>query len=98
MSRAMVFTTLIMSELLRAYSSRSQEYSVFELGVFTNRSLVYGTSFSFLLLLLVLYVPFLQPIFDTVPLNLKQWGIVLAASLIPLLVGELIKIRKHKRK
>lgn len=91
-ARAMTFTTLIVAELLRAYSSRSQKYSIFELGVFSNKALVYGTSFSFILLLIVMYVPFLQPIFDTVGLNLKQWGLVLILSLIPLLIGEVHKI------
>lgn len=96
-ARAITFTTLITAELLRAYSSRSEKYSLFEIGVFTNRTLVYGTSFSFLLLLIVLYVPFLQPIFDTIPLSFKQWEVVLIFAFIPLVIGELFKIFRPKR-
>ncbi len=59
-ARAITFATLITAELLRAYSSRSQKYTLFKIGVFSNKTLVYGTTFSFLLLLVVLYVPFLQ--------------------------------------
>ncbi len=97
MARSITFTTLIMAELLRAYSTRSQKHSLFEIGLFTNRTLVYGTGFSFFLTLLVLYIPALQPIFDTMPLDLSQWRIVLTFSFIPLIVGELYKFIPSKK-
>ena len=97
-ARALVFATLIMSELLRAYSSRSYNYTIFELGVFSNKSLVYGTGLSFVLLLGVLYIPFLQTIFDTIPLNINQWGLVLSFAMIPLVVGELGKKFRSSRR
>lgn len=96
-ARAITFTTLITAELLRAYSSRSQKYTLFNIGFFTNKTLVYGTTFSFLLLLIVLYVPFLQPIFDTIPLSFKQWEIVLVFAFVPLVIGELFKAIKLKK-
>ena len=96
-ARAITFATLITAELLRAYSSRSQKYTLFKIGVFSNKTLVYGTTFSFLLLLVVLYVPFLQPIFDTVPLGFAQWEIVLIFAFIPLVIGELYKVIKSKK-
>ncbi|MGN9166107.1 calcium-translocating P-type ATPase, SERCA-type [Tissierellaceae bacterium HCP3S3_D8] len=96
-ARAITFTTLITAELLRAYSSRSQKYTLFNIGFFTNKTLVYGTTFSFLLLLIVLYVPFLQPIFDTIPLSFKQWEVVLIFAFVPLVIGELFKAIKLKK-
>lgn len=97
MARTITFTTLIMAELLRVYSTRSQKHSLFEIGFFTNRTLVYGTGFSFFLTLIVLYIPVLQPIFDTMPLGLSHWRIVLTFSFIPLIVGELYKFIPGKR-
>ena len=91
-ARTITFTTLILAELLRAYSSRSQKHTLFKLGLFTNKNLVYSTLFSFGLMLLVLYVPFLQPVFNTFSLGLMDWKIVLPFAFIPLVVGELHKM------
>ncbi len=96
MARTITFITLILAELLRVYSTRSQKHSLFEIGIFSNMTLVYGTLFSFFLTLIVLYIPFLQPIFDTLPLGLAEWKIVLTFSFIPLIIGELYKVLPEK--
>src|SRR5690606_15974850 len=75
-ARTITFATLITAELLRAHSSRSERHLLFEIGVFSNPTMVYATSLSFLLLLAVIYVPILQPIFHTISLGLIDWGIV----------------------
>ncbi|NLJ78462.1 MAG: cation-translocating P-type ATPase [Tissierellia bacterium] len=90
--RTVTFATLITAELLRAYSSRSQDHTIFEIGILTNRSLVYATVLSFILLLMVIYIPFLQPIFHTYPLALNHWGIILLYASIPLIIGEAYKV------
>lgn len=97
-ARTITFATLITAELLRAYSSRSQKHTLFKIGFFTNRSMVYSTLFAFLLLLVVLYVPFMQDIFYTFPLGLLDWEIVLSFAFIPLVVGELGKVIFKKNK
>ena len=91
-ARTITFAALIIAELLRAYSSRSQRHTLFKIGFFTNRTLVYGTLFSFILLLVVLYVPFIQPIFNTFSLGAKDWLAILEYAFIPLIVGELSKL------
>ncbi len=91
-ARTITFATLITAELLRAYSSRSQKYTLFKIGFFTNKNMVYSTLFAFLLLIVVLYVPFMQDIFYTFPLGLLDWEIVLSFAFIPLITGELGKI------
>ena len=91
-ARTITFVTLITAELLRAYSSRSQKHTLFKIGFFTNKNLVYSTLFSFALMLAVIYIPLLQPIFDTFALGLKDWSVVLPYAFIPLVVGELDKM------
>lgn len=90
--RTIAFGTLITAELLRAYSSRSEKHTIFEIGVFSNKTLTYATLFSFVLLLIVVYMPFLQTIFHTYPLSLKDWQIVLIHAFLPLVVGEVYKL------
>lgn len=91
-ARSMAFTTLILSELLRAFSARSLDKTIFALGIFTNKKLLLGTGFSFLLTLLVLYVPTLEDAFHLVDLHMNEWIVVIICSLIPLLLGEIQKV------
>lgn len=95
-SRSIAFTTLILAELLRSYSTRSDTHTIFEIGLFSNMTLVYGTLFSFALTLAVVYIPFLQPIFDTFPMGFSDWRIVLTFAFIPLIVGEVFKVLRRK--
>ncbi len=96
-ARTIAFTTLIMAELLRAFSSRSDKYTLFKIGLFSNMTMVYATAFSFGLLLVVLYLPLLQPIFDTFALGFNEWKIVLTYAFIPLIAGELYKVIFRKK-
>jgi Ca2+-transporting ATPase len=91
-ARTYAFATLIFSELLRAYTSRSETYSVFRLGLFSNKFMVGGTLISFLLLLTALYIPSLRSVFDTTFLSIYDWIIIVIFSLIPFAAAELSKI------
>lgn len=90
-ARTITFATLITAELLRAYSSRSQRYTLFKIGFFSNKTMVWATLASFSLMLGVLYIPFLHGIFHTFSLGLTDWRIVLQFAFIPLILGELAK-------
>lgn len=92
MARTITFTTLISAELIRAYSSRSERYSIIKLGVFSNKILVWASVVSFALLLAVLYIPILQPIFKTYALSINDWLVVGSLCIIPLLAGEINKM------
>ncbi len=91
-AESMAFTTLVTSELLRAYAVRSEHHSVFTIGVFSNRSMQYAVLASLGLLLLVVYVPFLNPIFNTHPLSLRHWLVMLPFIVLPAAVFELTKV------
>ena len=90
-AETMAFVTLVLSELFRAYTSRSERYPLFKLGVFTYIWMQYAVGFSLLLLLPVVYIPALQPIFGTVPLTMGEWEMILPLILIPSVANELQK-------
>jgi Ca2+-transporting ATPase len=92
LSATMAFVTLSFSELIRAFTSRSERYSIFRIGFFENKWMFYAVGSSLILLLLVVYVPFLQPIFDTVSLEWEQWRIILPLIFVPAVVAEISKI------
>ncbi len=95
-ARSMVFSCLILAELLRAYSSRSEKYSVFKLGIFSNKKMVLSTSLSLILLVTVIYLPLLQNIFNTVALSFDDIKLVGTLALIPFILGEFTKLFKKK--
>lgn len=78
--RTIALCTLVMSQLFHVFECRSERHSIFEIKLFTNPYLVGAVTISIIMLLCVLYIPFLQGIFHTVPLMLKHWTIVLSFS------------------
>jgi Ca2+-transporting ATPase len=84
--RTIIFTSMVMFELLFVFNCRSEKYSVFRLNPFRNLALVFAVAVSFVLQLAVLYVPFLQPLFETVPLTAWDWVIVLVIASSGLLI------------
>jgi Ca2+-transporting ATPase len=91
-AETMAFITLSLCELFRAYTVRSERLSVFRIGVFSNRYMQYAVGLSIVLLLLVVSVPFLQPIFNTHFMSVKEWSIVIGLALIPAIAEELTKV------
>ena len=90
-AETMAFVTLSLCELFRAYTVRSERTSLFRQGVFSNRFMQYAVGLSVALLLLVVNVPFLQPIFNTHFLSLQEWLVVLGLALIPAVSEEITK-------
>lgn len=96
-ARTTAFTTLVMAELARAYTSRSERFSVRTIGPFTNRWMIWATASSVALLLLVVYVPFLQPVFSTTALHIDVWLVVGTLMLMPSIAAELAKLWMRRR-
>ncbi|MBE0696932.1 MAG: HAD-IC family P-type ATPase, partial [Anaerolineaceae bacterium] len=90
-AETMAFATLSLCELFRAYTVRSEHASIFELGFFSNKYMQYAVGLSITLLVLVTSVPFLQPIFNTHFMSLREWSVVLGLALIPAVSEEVTK-------
>ncbi len=91
-ARTMAFATLVLSELMRVYTCRSERVPLVRLGVFSNRWMQPAVGVSLVLMVVVIYVPFLQPIFDTVPLSWGEWALIAPLAFIPSLMAELQKV------
>jgi Ca2+-transporting ATPase len=84
----LAFVTLVVAELFRAYAARSEWVPLFKLGIFTNRWMQWAFLSSLALLLLVVYVPPLRPVFNTVPLTPTMWAVLFPFTLVPLFIVE----------
>jgi Ca2+-transporting ATPase len=91
-AETMAFMTLSLCELFRAYTVRSERISVFKLGIFSNRYMQYAVGLSITLLIMVVSVPFLQPVFNTHFPTAREWAVVLILALIPAASEELTKL------
>lgn len=91
LAATMAFATLSFSELLRAFTARSERYPILRIGMFSNRWMNYAVVSSLVLLLAVIYVPFLNPIFNTIPLGWEQWQLLLPLLFIPSIAAEITK-------
>jgi P-type Ca2+ transporter type 2C len=95
-AETMAFVTLSISELFRAYTARSEFFPLLKIGFFKNKLMNWAVLGSLVLIMLVVYVPFLQPIFNTAPLRIEHWLEVLPLVLIPSVAAEVTKIYIRK--
>jgi Ca2+-transporting ATPase len=98
-AQTVAFVTLCCSELLRAYTARSEYHSVFTIGFFSNRPMQWAVLSSLFLVLITVYVPFLRPFFGTVFLGLSDWIAMAPFILMAPIAAELVKmfLRRGKR-
>lgn len=95
-AQTLAFATLSISELLRAYSARSERFFIFQIGVLSNRFMQYAVISSLLILLGIIYIPVLDPVFNTTFLTLRDWWMIFPLILAPAVVAELSKLIQRK--
>lgn len=86
----MAFAVLSFSQLFHAFNVRSS-HSLFHVGFFSNKKMVWAFCCCVTLQLLVIMTPFLQPLFLVSPLTPLQWLVVFACSVSPVFVVEIQK-------
>ncbi len=96
-ANTMAFSTLVFCELTRAFAVRSQHRSVFQVGLFTNKTMNIAFVVGLVMQLAVMLLPPLMAIFDVCALTGSEWAVVVALSLVPLVVSELAKAFARSR-
>nr|WP_204618787.1 calcium-transporting P-type ATPase, PMR1-type [Desulforadius tongensis] len=99
LARTMAFNTLVFFQLFYVFVCRSEHHSILDIGLFTNPHLLVAVAVSAALQLMVVYVPFLQPIFKTVPLQPLHWVAVLVISFTPTFLSTItMQVRRRARR
>ena len=91
MARTIAFATIIMFELFHVFNARSLHVTVFSKDLFANKHVFTAIGVSFLLLMLTIYTGLGNFVFDTVPLSLFQWMIIVVIAVQVIIVSEAIK-------
>jgi Ca2+-transporting ATPase len=96
-AQTLAFTVLVLFQLFNVFNARSDERSAFS-GLFNNKWIWVAVLFSALLQAAVVYVPFLQRAFSTVPLSLSDWLVCIGVASTVLWLRELVKLVEWRRR
>jgi Ca2+-transporting ATPase len=91
-ARNLAFSTLVFSELFRAFAARSTTRTFWEVGAFTNLRLLGVVVVSVLVQLAIQHMPVTQAFFEIGTLSLSDCGLTVLAGLCPVTVIELHKL------
>ncbi|NLR31324.1 cation-translocating P-type ATPase [Levilactobacillus tujiorum] len=92
----MAFATLGLIQLFHAFNSKSIHGSIFTVGLFKNKFFNWAILIAFALLAMTILVPGLNSMFHVATLNMFQWGIVLGASFMMIVLVEIVKFFQRR--
>ena len=95
--QTITFTTLAFAQLFQALATRSTHDSLFKIGISSNKAGMGLAFLTFILQMAVVYVPFLQNLFNTQSLSLQELAISLLASSVVFFAIEGEKLVKRIR-
>lgn len=93
-AQTLSFVVLSGSQLIHALNMRSEDKSIFSIGLFSNIYLIGAIILGVLLQLFVILIPPIASVFKVYMLTLNDWIFVILLSLVPLVINELFKIIK----
>ena len=98
-SMTIAFMTLSMVQIAHTLNARSRTKSLFSSGLFSNLWLLAAIVVSVFVQLMAVEIDFLRQVLHTVSLSWQDWQLILACTLMPLVVVELVKLvgnRAHR--
>jgi Ca2+-transporting ATPase len=91
-ARTVAFTVLVINQLVHAFNCRSDRWSLFQVGVGTNRPLLLAFALSFGIQVAVLTVEPVASIFKVAALPIEDWVLMGATGILPFAVMEAVKL------
>lgn len=90
-ARTAALVTLVMSQLFHVFECKSEEKNIFTVPYFNNPGLILAVLVSAAVIFGAVYLPFMQPIFDTVPLSGEQMLVCLGLAFLAPVIQCFIK-------
>lgn len=95
--QTIVFTTIVIFQLFHCVAIRSERYSLFQIGLFTNRPLVLAIAVTVAAQLAVIYVPAFNAVFKTEPLTIIELLMCFAIGSTVFFAVEIEKFLRRRR-
>jgi len=96
--QTMAFTVLTLSQLAHVMAIRSEQVSLFTMGIFSNIYLAWAVSATLMLQIAIIYLPALNTVFKTQPLSLNELLVCFGLSGIIFIAVEIEKLLIRKGK
>ncbi len=95
-ARTAAFVSMSMFQLFNVFNMRSLKYSLFKVGLFSNKWVLYAITISLLLMIGIVYLPWISEIFQFVPLSFKEFFVISLISSSVFVVGEIYKKVRYR--
>ncbi|MCC6544779.1 MAG: cation-translocating P-type ATPase [Nitrospirae bacterium] len=95
--QTMVFTVLCLSQMGHVLAIRSEKESLFSQGIFSNIPLLGAVILTFVLQMATIYIPVLNPVFNTEPLSMGELSLALSMSSVLFVAVEIEKWFKRRK-
>ncbi|MEN6314074.1 MAG: cation-transporting P-type ATPase [Clostridiaceae bacterium] len=87
----LTLAAIVFCQIGMVLNCRTERQSVFKVGLFSNKKVIQGIVFEILLISLIIYVPFLQEVFQTAPIGIREWAFLIVLPPLILLIEEIRK-------
>lgn len=94
-ARTCAVNIFVFGEIAYLFNCRSLRHSMFRIGLFSNRWVLGGVGFMVLLQLLFTYLPAMHAAFGSQSIGVREWVLIISASLIVFCVIEFEKWLRH---
>lgn len=84
----MTLAAIVFCQIGAVMNCRTETQSVFKAGLFKNKRVLLGIAIEILLLCAIIYMPFFQGVFQTGPIGLKEWGVLIILPIPIILIEE----------
>ena len=95
--RTMAFIVLTVSQLFYSLTMRNSQKTIFEIGIFKNKYLIYSIIIGIALQIGLTSFEPIAKIFKVTNISFGNWDVVLIFALIPFVVNEVIKLVSRKK-
>ncbi|MDR1629332.1 MAG: cation-translocating P-type ATPase [Oscillospiraceae bacterium] len=95
-ARTGAFFTLVITQLFHVFECKSEKKTILDIHYFNNLYLFGAAMISFFMIFAVIYVPSLQPIFNTVALNSQHLSIIFMITLSGIFLNLVVLTVKNK--
>ncbi len=89
--RSVIFAGLTIDSIFYIFSCKSLRRNIWQINPFSNKFLILAWLFGVVALIAALYLPALQTLLKTVPLNLFDWQLILGLGLFNIILIEATK-------
>jgi sodium/potassium-transporting ATPase subunit alpha len=92
------FLGIVIMQIANVFACRTQSDSIFKVGIFSNRVILWGIAIEILLSVFIIYHPWGNKIFSTAPIPYTIWMILIPFTILLFAAAEVRKLIMRKMK